>query len=82
MRILLDEMIPRTLGRELVGHVVSTVQREGWAGPTNGTLLDAIDNLFDAFVTAANRHVRRTTYLPGGSPRVAVASSWKGAGRG
>ncbi len=64
MRVLLDEMIPRALGRELVGHVVSTVQREGWAGLTNGVLLDAIDNLFDAFITM-DRGMRRQQRVTG-----------------
>lgn len=61
MRVLLDEMISRKLGRELAGHDVSTVQREGWAGITNGALLDAIDALFDVFITMDKgiRHQQR-----------------------
>jgi len=51
MRILLDEMMSRKLGRELADHEVSTVQREGWAGLTNRTLLDAIASHFDVFIT-------------------------------
>jgi predicted nuclease of predicted toxin-antitoxin system len=39
VRILLDEQLPRQLARYLVGHEVPTVQREGWAGLTNGELL-------------------------------------------
>lgn len=35
----------------LVGHHVSTVPREGWAGLTNGRLLDRIDAHFDVFIT-------------------------------
>ena len=41
----------RKLGRELADHEASTVQREGWAGLTNGTLLDAIASHFDVFIT-------------------------------
>ena len=61
MRILLGEMISRKLARELVGHDVSTVQREGWAGLTNGRLLAVIDSLFDAFITMDQgmRHQQR-----------------------
>ncbi len=51
MRILLDEMMSSKLARALSGHEVSTVQREGWAGLTNGLLLDAIDSRFDVFMT-------------------------------
>ena len=53
MRVLLDEQLPRQLAREVVGHEVSTVQREGWAGLSNGKLLRAAsDRGFDAFVTS------------------------------
>ncbi len=63
MRVLLDEMLPRKLGRELAGHDVSTVPREGWAGLTNGALLDAIDSLFHVFITMDKgmRHQQRMT---------------------
>lgn len=53
MRVLLDEQLPRQLAREIVGHDVSSVQREGWAGLGNGKLLRAAsDRGFDAFVTS------------------------------
>jgi hypothetical protein len=39
MRILLDECVPRPLGRELTAHDVRTVQEMGWAGKKNGELL-------------------------------------------
>ncbi len=39
MRILLDECVPKKLGRELTGHFVRTVRQEGWAGKKNGELL-------------------------------------------
>jgi hypothetical protein len=53
VRVLLDEQLPRHLAREISGHEVSTVQREGWAGLTNGKLLRAAaDRGFDVFVTA------------------------------
>jgi hypothetical protein len=52
VRVLLDEQLPRKLVRELVGHEVSTVQREGWAGVENGQLLWlAAEAGFDVFVT-------------------------------
>jgi hypothetical protein len=53
VRVLLDEQLPRQLMREIVGHDVSTVQREGWAGMSNGKLLRAAsDRGFEAFVTS------------------------------
>ena len=39
MRILLDESVPGRLGPLLSGHVVTTVQRRGWASVKNGKLL-------------------------------------------
>lgn len=38
-RVLLDEMLPRLLARELPGHNVTTVAQEGWTGVLNGELL-------------------------------------------
>ena len=52
MRLLLDESLPRLLGRELPGHEVATVQSLGWAGTANGRLLtEAAEAGFDAFLT-------------------------------
>ena len=53
MRVLLDEQLPRGLARELIGHVVRTVQQEGWAGINNGELLRRAEGRgFNALVTA------------------------------
>jgi hypothetical protein len=53
VRVLLDEQLPRHLGRDLTGHQVRTVQEETWAGLKNGELLRrAADSGFDVFVTA------------------------------
>lgn len=52
MRILLDECLPARLGRDLVGHDVSTAPKEGWAGLKNGALLTrAVAAGFDVFLT-------------------------------
>jgi hypothetical protein len=51
MRVILDECLPRKLGLELVGHVVTSVQASGWAGIHNGRLLTLIEGKFDAFIT-------------------------------
>ena len=39
MRVLLDECVPRKLGRSLFGHVIRTVPQQGWSGKKNGELL-------------------------------------------
>jgi len=36
---------------ELTGHLVVTVQQEGWAGISNGKLLIRIQGNYDAFIT-------------------------------
>jgi predicted nuclease of predicted toxin-antitoxin system len=51
MRILLDEDLPRQLGRLLVGHEWETVQRSGWSGVKNGKLLALAAASFDVFIT-------------------------------
>lgn len=53
MRVLLDEQLPRQLARHLVELEVATVQQQGWAGLTNGALLErAAESAFDMFLTA------------------------------
>ena len=51
MRIILDECLPRRLGLELPGHLVTTVPLAGWASVSNGELLACINGNYDAFVT-------------------------------
>jgi len=52
MRILLDECVPRPFKRELRGHNVRTVAEMGWAGKSNGELLQLmLPQKFDAFLT-------------------------------
>lgn len=51
MRILLDEDVPRRLGRLLVGHETTTVAQNGWAGIKNGRLLALAATDFDVFLT-------------------------------
>jgi hypothetical protein len=52
MRILLDEDTPIGVRRILPGHDVRTVPEMGWAGYTNGQLLDEAEKAgFDALIT-------------------------------
>jgi hypothetical protein len=43
--------LPRKLARELVEHVVTTVQQAGWSGIKNGELLGLAAGQYDAFIT-------------------------------
>jgi len=51
MRIILDECLPRRLVRDLQGHTVTTVPRQGWASRSNGELLRLVQADFDVFIT-------------------------------
>ena len=51
MSILLDEDLPRRLGKHLADHEVSTVQQNGWSGLRNGKLLALAATRFDVFLT-------------------------------
>ena len=52
MRLLLDESLPRRLGRYLPSHSVKTVVEMGWGGIKNGKLVALAAGQFDAFLTA------------------------------
>ncbi len=51
MRILLDECVPKRLGRFLSEHDVITTPQAGWSGITNGELLQRASKDFDVLVT-------------------------------
>lgn len=52
MRVLLDECVPKALGRSLVGHACRTVPQEGWSGKKNGELLGLMSAAgFEVFLT-------------------------------
>ncbi|MGH8021442.1 MAG: DUF5615 family PIN-like protein [Opitutaceae bacterium] len=51
MRVVLDECLPRRLGKLLTGHEVATVPELGYAGKKNGELLSLLAGKFDVFVT-------------------------------
>ena len=53
MKILLDECVPVQVRNALSGHDVTSVQRMGWSGLSNGELLSlAEDAGFELFVVA------------------------------
>jgi hypothetical protein len=51
MRILIDECLDWRLCRALIKHQCSSVRAAGWAGLTNGTLLEKAQQQFDVFLT-------------------------------
>jgi hypothetical protein len=50
MQILFDEMMPRPLRKELLGHAVSTIEQARLKGLKNGALA-AAEGRFDALLT-------------------------------
>jgi predicted nuclease of predicted toxin-antitoxin system len=51
VRVLLDNCVPWRLAESIHGHDVASVIDLGWAGLTNGRLLDAMAGQFDVLVT-------------------------------
>jgi hypothetical protein len=51
VRVLLDEHLPLDLASQLQGHTIDTVVGRGWAGITNGELLQRMQGEYDALVT-------------------------------
>jgi predicted nuclease of predicted toxin-antitoxin system len=52
-RVLLDENLPQRLRFLLPGHTVVTTVFQGWAGLSNGALLEVAENAsFDVMITA------------------------------
>ena len=64
MRILLDECLPRGLGRELTDHEVHTVPQAGWSGVKNGELLRLAAQRYEALITI-DRHFAEGHPVPG-----------------
>jgi hypothetical protein len=59
VRLLLDDCVDRRLSREIVGHDVQTVTRQGWAGKRNGELLSLAAGQFDVFITVDRKLPRQ-----------------------
>jgi hypothetical protein len=74
-RVLLDEMLPRLLARELPAHHVTTVPQEGWTGILNGELLRRIEAAgIEVFMTA-DRKMEYQQRLTGRSFGVVVLAA-------
>jgi putative NIF3 family GTP cyclohydrolase 1 type 2 len=73
--VLLDEMLPRLLARELPGHRIMTVAAQGWTGLLNGDLLRAAEAAgVDVFLTA-DRKMEYQQQLSGRSFGVVVIAA-------
>jgi len=65
LRILLDENVPVGLKSLLDSHDVRTADEMGWAGITNGQLLDAAEVEGFAIMITADRNIRAQQRLAG-----------------
>jgi hypothetical protein len=74
MKILLDECVPWPIHRELPGYECTTPQRQGWAGTTNGDLIDLAEAEFDLFITA-DQNIRYQQNLQGRRLPILVVST-------
>lgn len=74
MRVLLDECVPIQIRGALSGHEVSSAQRMGWGGISNGDLLDAAEKAgFDLFIVA-DKNLRYQQNLAG--RQLAILELW------
>ena len=74
MKILLDECVPVQVRNALVGHEVSTAQKLGWSGISNGELLHrAEQDGFELFMVA-DKNLRYQQNLKG--RKLAILELW------
>ena len=74
MRILLDECVPVQVRNALVGHEVSTTQKMGWGGISNGELLQRAEQAdFNLFIVA-DKNLRYQQNLKG--RKLAILELW------
>jgi len=74
MRILLDECVPLQVCNALSGHEVSTAQKMGWGGKSNGDLLNTAEKSnFEVFIVA-DKNLRYQQNLSG--RKIAILELW------
>lgn len=71
VRVCLDENMPLPLRFVLDAHEVSSVRSEGWAGKTNGELLNLLADRFDVLLTS-DRSIAHQQNLVGRNVSVVV----------
>src|ERR1035437_133873 len=74
MKILLDGCVPLQVRQALPNHEVTTAQRMGWGGISNGDLLDKAEREgFKVFIVAdKNLHYQQNL----SSRRIAILERW------
>ena len=73
--VLLDEMLPRLLSRELPGHRVTTVAAQGWTGILIGELLRRMEAAGVEVFLTADRKMEYQQRLAGRSFGVVVIAA-------
>ena len=74
MKILFDECVPVQARNALVGHDVSTAQKMGWSGISNGELLQHAEQAdFELFIVA-DKNLRYQQNLRG--RKLAILELW------
>jgi hypothetical protein len=74
MKILLDECVPLQVRHALPNHEVTTAQRMGWGGISNGDLLDKAEReAFQVFVVA-DKNLRYQQNLS--ARKIAILEQW------
>ena len=74
MKILLDECVPLQVRHALEGHEITTAQRMGWSGVSNGDLLDKAEREgFQVFILA-DKNLRYQQNLS--ARRIAILELW------
>jgi predicted nuclease of predicted toxin-antitoxin system len=74
MRILLDECVPLQVREALSGHDVTTAQKMGWGGKSNGDLLNSAEQAGFEILVLADKNLRYQQNLSG--RRIAILELW------
>jgi predicted nuclease of predicted toxin-antitoxin system len=74
MRILLDECVPLQVREALPDHEITTAQRKGWGGLSNGELLDAAEQAGFEVLIVADKNLRYQQALA--TRRIAILELW------
>jgi len=74
MKILLDECVPLQVRHALPGIEVATVQKMGWAGVSNGELLDKAEQSGFVVFIVADKNLRYQQNLSG--RKIAILELW------
>lgn len=74
MKVLLDECVPVQVRNALVGHDVSTAQKMGWSGISNGDLIQRAEQERFVLFIVADKNLRYQQNLTG--RKLAILELW------